>query len=123
MSVELIPWMGGFTQTFEGDEVIITGSNNPVIVAPPKRYGFEVTVNDGRQTIYQTLLAMYRAQFNAVVMPPVQVTDFICPDSGSVTNRDMVIVDVKQVGSSLATNGNNYTKGTTAKFLEVKRRY
>ena len=123
-SVELIPWLGGFTQIFEGDEISFAGLSN-FVIAMPKRYGFEVTVNDGRQSLYLKLSRMARMQFDPAfnAIGHVTVLDYITPDEGDMTIRQMVIVSVKQVGGSARVFGQNLTKGLTIKLLETTRRY
>ena len=126
ITVELIPWLEGFTQIFEGEEILFTGNSSPLVVASPKRYGFEVTVNDGRQTIYQNLKTLLRQQFEGLnPLGYVTVLDYISPDpqDADFSVRKMIITEVKQVGSSVKINGQNLTKGTTVKFLETERRY
>lgn len=126
ITVELIPWMEGFTQVFEGEEILFTGNSSPLVIATPKRYGFEVTVNDGRQSIYQNLRALARQQFQEVnPIKHVTVLDYISPEpqDSTFSVRNMIIAEVKQVGSSIRINERNLTKGTTVKLLETERRY
>jgi hypothetical protein len=123
ITVELIPWLEGFTPVFEGDEITFTGNKSPLVLATPKRYGFEITVNDGRQSIYQNLKTLLNEQFEGVGY--VTVLDYISPEpqDADFSVRKMVLIDVKQVGSSVRINGQNLTKGLTCKFLETERRY
>lgn len=118
--VDLIPWLGGYTQIWEGEEIQFTGSNSGVqVLVLPKRFGCEVTVNDGRRTIYTQLLAMLSSQHP----DGITVEDYINPDDGEMTTRQMFITDLKQVGSSVRVNGQSLSKGTTVKLIETTRRY
>ena len=118
-NVELIPWLGGYTQIWEGEEIQFTGSSSVQVLVLPKRFGCEITVNDGRRTIYTQLLAMLEGQHPNGIM----VQDYINPDDGEVTIRQMFITDLKQVGSSIKIGNQSLSKGTTVKLIEINRRY
>jgi hypothetical protein len=92
--VELIPWLGGYNQIWEGEEIQFTGSSSVQVLKLPKRFGCEITVNDGRRTIYTRLLAMTEGQYPS----GITVEDYINPDDDDVTIRQMFITDLKQVG-------------------------
>jgi hypothetical protein len=117
--VELIPWLGGYNQIWEGEEIQFTGSSSVQVLKLPKRFGCEITVNDGRRTIYTRLLAMSENQFPL----GLTVEDYINPDDGDMTIRQMYIADLKQVGSSARIGNQSLSKGTTVKLIEVTRRY
>jgi hypothetical protein len=117
--VELIPWLGGYTQTWDGEEIQFTGSSGVQVLVLPKRFGCEITVNDGRRRIYTQLLAMLEGQHP----DGITVEDYINPDEGDVTIRRMFITDLKQVGSSVKIGTQSLSKGTTVKLIEVTRRY
>jgi hypothetical protein len=117
--VELTPWLGGYNQIWEGEEIQFTGSTSVQVLVLPKRFGCEITVNDGRRTIYTRLLAMLEGQHPF----GITVEDYINPDEGDVTIRQMFITDLKQVGGSARINNQSLSKGTTVKLVEVTRRY
>jgi hypothetical protein len=117
--VELIPWLGGYNQIWEGDEIQFTGSSSVQVLKLPKRFGCEVTVNDGRRTIYTRLLDMIVGQFPL----GLTVEDYINPDDGDMTIRQMFIADLKQIGSSARIGNQSLSKGTFVKLIEVTRRY
>jgi hypothetical protein len=112
--IELIPWLGGYTQFWEGDEIQFTGSSVVQVLVLPKRFGCEVTVNDGRQSIYTGLLALLDTQHpNGIT-----VVDNINPTGGGT--RQMFITDLKQIGGSIV---GGLSKGTSVKLIETQRRY
>lgn len=115
-NVVLTPWLGGYSTFWEGDEVEFTGSSAVQALFKPRRWGFEITVNDGRQTLYQQLKSMALSQGTNGVL----VVDNISPDSGTSTQRQMYILDVKQVSGSISKNGTILTKGTSAKLIEIE---
>ena len=53
----------------------------------------------------------------------IMVQDYINPDDGEVTIRQMFITDLKQVGSSIKIGNQSLSKGTTVKLIEINRRY
>lgn len=124
-TIDLIPRLDGFTQLFEGDEIVFTGNASPLVIASPRRYGFEVTINNGRQSIYNDLRELFNQQFDPSFGAKgyVLVQDYISPDNGEMTEREMTIVDLKQVGSTMRVHGRNLSKGTTIKLLETVRKY
>ena len=117
--IELTPLLGGYTQFWEGDEIQFTGSSTVQVLVLPKRFGCELTINDGRRTIYTDLLALTNTQHPT----GITVTDYINPDSGESTSRQMYITDLKQIGSSVIVNGQSLSKGITIKLVEITRRY
>lgn len=119
--IELIPWLNGFQPFTEGDEVVFTGSTVVQVLPTPKRYGFEITVNDGKQTLYQQLLALAQTQYSNQTIQGLNVEDYISPDSGLVTVRRMLILDLKQVGGSVRYGSQNLTKGTTIRMIEIAK--
>ena len=117
--IELTPLLGGYTPFWEGEEIQFTGSSTVQVLVIPKRFGCEITVNDGRRSIYTDLLALINTQHPG----GLTVTDYINPDSGESTIRQMYITDLKQIGSSVSVNCQSLSKGTTVKLVEITRRY
>lgn len=117
--VELNPLLGGYTPLWEGEEIQFTGSSIVQVLVLPKRFGCEITTNNGTRSIYTRLLALLETQHPL----GLNVIDYVNPDSGEFTNRRMFITDLKQIGGSVRVNGQSLSKGTTVKLIEVQRRY
>ena len=101
---------GGFSQIWEGDEIVFTGTTNVQVLALPKRYGCEITAWDGEHEAYQALLAITNGQYDNP--DGLEVIDMINPDSGESTTRRMFITDIKRTSN-----------GTTVKLLSARREY
>jgi len=113
--IVLVPLLDGYTQFWEGEEIQFTGSSTVQVLSIPKRFGCEVTVRDGRRSIYLGLLALLNGQFPGGIPVDDQVSGI-----GSML---MYITDLKQVGGSASFGGNSLSKGTSVKLIETTRRY
>lgn len=113
----LTPWLGGYSTSFEGDEVEFTGSSAVQAIFRARRLVLEVTVNEGDQTIYQRLKS---TMFNQGTSG-VTVIDNISPDSETSTTRQMYLSDVRQVSGSITSiHGLILSKGTSIKLIEIE---
>lgn len=107
--VQLNVMPGGYSQFWEGDEVVFTGTGNVQVLALPKRYGCEITAWDGDHSAYQSLLAATNGQYTP---DGVEVIDMLNPDTGQSTTRRMYITDLKRTSN-----------GTTIKLVSTTREY
>jgi hypothetical protein len=100
---------GGYSQFWEGDEIVFTGATNVQVLALPKRYGCEITAWDGDHAAYQALLAATEGQYTS---DGLEVIDMLNPDTGESTTRRMYIADLKRTSN-----------GTTVKLVSLTREY
>ena len=111
ISLKVMP--GGYSQFWEGDEVVFTGTGNVQVLALPKRYGCEITAWDGDHTVYQSLLAATTGQYNSdSIEVGIEVIDMLNPDTENSTTRRMFITDLKRTSN-----------GTTVKLVSTTREY
>ena len=100
---------GGYSQFWEGDEIVFTGSPYVQVLALPKRYGCEITAWDGDHVAYQALLEATEGQYTP---EGLEVIDMLNPDTGESTTRRMYITDLKRTSN-----------GTTVKLVSLARGY
>lgn len=126
-TVTLRPTLNGFTSFYEGDEVIWTGTATaPHVLVTPRRYGFEITVQESNQSVYQELFTLAQSQYETNEIGEIRgvdVIDSVTPEANEIsTTRRMVITDLKQNGSSMNGGSNNLIKGFTVRLIEIFRR-
>ena len=104
-----------------GIEGIVTGIDSTSIRNPSRRKGGEYTTRDEREVTLR-VLAQLKADAEATTTKTITVHDYIDPDSGSFTIREMVMLNpvTRNGGSWLDGDGNRwYSGGFTIELLEL----
>ncbi|MDJ0723732.1 MAG: hypothetical protein QNJ38_01310 [Prochloraceae cyanobacterium] len=121
---------GGYSPIWEGNaNQPIQGAANFFVRTTPRRYGFQITTNDGRFVIYEVLSQLVAiAQQDPTVYKPIVVRDYMNPIHEPInqpySERSGIINDLLPAGGTITFNSETIvSKGTKFKFIEKILRF
>lgn len=121
---------GGYSPIWEGSANQPTqGATNIFVKTTPRRYGFQVSTNDGRYVIYQVLSDLVAtAQADPATYVPIVVRDYANPRHEPLnqpySERSGIINDLLPGGGTVDKGfGTLVSNGTKFKFLESFMRF